>query len=239
MGNPLYSLVIPMKDEAESVYALIQEIEEVMTSMGQPWELICINDGSKDETEEHLCTLLRSKAFLRLLSFTRCFGQSACLEAGFARARGEFVITLDGDGQNDPADIPKLVAAVGGWDLVCGERIARQDPWLKKKVSRLANAIRRWICQDGIRDTGCSLKIYRASALRQIKMYEGMHRFLPALFHIAGFRVRQIPVGHRERRAGKSKYPFYKRLIRPLLDLFAVAWMRRRALRYTIAREIP
>lgn len=232
-----YSVVIPLKDEEENLLPLVAELEPVMESLKAPWELICVDDGSKDNTLSLLRKLSREKPYLRVLVFAKNSGQSSAFDAGFKAARGEYVITLDGDRQNDPRDIPALVAAMSQADLVVGWRKERRDPWVKRLSSKIANAIRSRVCHDGVLDTGCSLKVYRTSCLRHLKMYKGMHRFLPALFQIEGFRVTQLAVHHRERTRGVTKYSFSSRLIAPLLDMLVVAWMRRRHLGYTIARE--
>lgn len=232
-----YSIVIPIKNEEDNIKDLIEEIEPVMKQIGRPWELICIDDGSTDKSLAILQSLCAFKPFLRVLTFTRNYGQSSAFSAGFEASKGEFVITLDGDRQNDPQDIPRLISAISDSDLVVGWRVHRRDTWKKRWISKLSNAVRSRVCKDGMHDTGCSLKIYRRSALQKIKMYKGMHRFLPALFLIEGFRIKEIPVKHRERTKGKTKYHFFNRSIGPFLDLFAVWWMRRRALHHTIREE--
>lgn len=237
-ATPTYSVVIPMKDEEENVVDLIEELEPVMESLGKAWELICIDDGSRDGTRALLHDLARNKGYLRLIAFAGNYGQSSAFDAGFRAARGEYVITLDGDRQNDPADIPKMTTAVEGYDLVCGRRAKRRDSWFKRLTSRLANGIRGRLCRDGVQDTGCSLKVYRTSCLRNIKMYHGMHRFLPALFRIEGYRTTEVDVNHREREKGKSKYNIFNRGFKTISDMFAVMWMRRRQLRYTVDQDI-
>ncbi len=233
-----YSIVVPIKDEEENIEDLVAEIEPVMERMGQPWELICVDDGSTDRSLLILQDLCKKKRFLRVLTFTRNFGQSAAFAAGFEAARGELIITLDGDRQNDPSDIPKLTAAMTDCDLVVGWRVNRRDPWKKRIVSRLSNWVRSRLCRDEMHDTGCSLKVYRKESLKRIKMYKGMHRFLPALFKIEGLRVKEIPVNHRERAKGATKYHFFNRSIGPIIDMFVVRWMRRRALHHKVREEI-
>lgn len=232
------SVVIPIKNEEENIVDLIEELEPVMNQLGKPWELICIEDGSTDQSLSILQDLCHKKSYLRVLAFTRNFGQSSAFAAGFEAARGEFIVTLDGDRQNDPKDIPKLMEAIQVSDLVVGWRVNRRDPWKKRIVSRVSNKIRGRLCQDDMHDTGCSLKAYRKEALRKIKMYKGMHRFLPALFKIEGLQVIEIPVNHRDRSKGKTKYNFFNRSIGPIVDMFAVRWMRQRALRHEIREEI-
>lgn len=237
--SPKYSIVIPLKDEQDNLVPLIEELEPVMVGLKAPWELICIDDGSKDATRSILEGLAQKKEYLRLLVFDRNYGQSSGFDAGFQAARGEYVITMDGDRQNDPADIPQLLQAMEGYDLVCGRRVNRRDTAWKRVVSLLANKVRGRLCGDGMHDTGCSLKVYRTSCLRRITLYQGMHRFLPALFSIQGFRTKEIPVNHRPRTSGKTKYHFFNRSFNTLFDLFAVMWMRKRHLHYKVDREIP
>ncbi|NGX55477.1 MAG: Undecaprenyl-phosphate 4-deoxy-4-formamido-L-arabinose transferase [Chlamydiae bacterium] len=234
-----YSVIIPLKDEEENIEELIEELEPVMQGLGpdHPWELICVDDGSTDRTLLILQELCKIKPYLRVLAFTQNFGQSSGFAAGFQAARGRYLITLDGDRQNDPADIPKLTAAIAENDLVVGWRVNRRDPFEKKIISKISNTIRRYCCHDGIHDTGCSLKVYRKEALEKIKMYHGMHRFLPALFKIEGLRVKEIPVRHRERAKGKTKYHLLNRSLGPILDMFVVRWMRRRHLKHQIREE--
>jgi len=233
-----FSVVIPIKNEEDNIKDLVQELEPVMERLRQKWELICIDDGSTDRSLLILQDLCKQKPYMRILSFTRNFGQSAAFAAGFKAACGELIITLDGDRQNDPADIPKLTAAIADCDLVVGWRVNRKDTLQKKAISRLSNWIRSRLCRDGIHDTGCSLKIYRKEALSSIKMYRGMHRFLPALFKIEGLRVKEIPVNHRERSKGATKYHFFNRSLGPIVDMFVVRWMRDRALHPQIREEI-
>ncbi len=234
-----YSVIIPLKNEEGNIIELVDELESVMVSLGAPWELICINDGSTDDTSKILNELLKTKPYLQVITFERNYGQSSAFDAGFKQACGEWLISLDGDRQNDPSDIPKLISAAQTSDLVCGHRVNRRDPWHKKITSKLANFIRSRMCRDEIHDTGCSLKVYRTSCLRSIKMYQGMHRFLPALFKIEGFRVSEVPVNHRERVKGKTKYNFFNRSFNTVADMLAVRWMWKRRLHYRIHKETP
>lgn len=233
-----FSVVIPLKNEEENIIDLITELEPIMEKMQAPWELLCIDDGSTDNTVRELSKIAANKPFVRILIFDRNYGQSCAFDAGFKNAKGEWVITLDGDRQNDPADIPRLVEMTENYDLVCGYRVNRRDPWHKKITSKLANFVRGYLCQDNIHDTGCSLKIYRQSCLNHIKMYKGMHRFLPALFKIEGFRITEIPVNHRERIRGQTKYNLFNRSFNTIVDMLAVRWMRKRHVNYRINKEI-
>lgn len=229
-----YSIVIPLKNEEENIVDLISEIEPVMEAEKLPWELICVNDGSTDGTLKVLQELKKEKKYLRILSFDKNHGQTSAFDAGFKASLGRFIITLDGDRQNDPRDIPKLTALKSTYDLVAGWRAHRKDPVSKKITSRAANFIRSRLCNDGIHDTGCSLKLYRKSSLDKIKLFHGMHRFLPALFKIEGFRIIEVPVNHRERTKGQTKYNFFNRSFNTIADMLAVRWMGKRRLMYRV-----
>lgn len=235
----VYSVVIPMKNEEENVFDLIEELEPIMQQLKKPWEIVCIDDGSTDATLKILSQLSETRPHLRTIVFEKNYGQSSAFDAGFKSALGEYIITLDGDRQNDPADIPKLLDKIQTHDLVCGSRVNRKDPWIKKITSYLANLVRSRVCKDGVKDTGCSLKVYKKSSLSRIKMYQGMHRFLPALFQIEGFKVAEVPVNHRERVKGVTKYNFLNRSFNTIADMLAVRWMRNRQLHYKIDKELP
>ncbi len=229
-----YSVVIPLKDEEENIEPLIEELESAMQKVTTSWELICVDDGSQDKTLPLLQKMQLTRPHLKIVAFDRNYGQSSAFDIGFKTSRGEYIITLDGDRQNDPSDIPKLIAAKGTYDLVCGRRLKRQDSLLKKFLSFIANHVRSRLCGDGIMDTGCSLKIYRAECLRQVKLFHGMHRFLPALFLIEGYSVKEVPVNHRKREKGHTKYNFFNRSLNTIADMFAVRWMRKRRLQYKV-----
>ncbi|MGZ3634359.1 MAG: glycosyltransferase family 2 protein, partial [Parachlamydiaceae bacterium] len=214
-----YSVVVPLKNEEENLEELVEEIVPVMQGQEFPWELICVDDGSTDGTRKRLTELQERYPELRVIFFDQNYGQSSAFDAGFKAARGEFVITLDGDRQNDPQDIPKLIAEITDADLVCGRRLRRKDTFIKRMTSLLANAVRSRLCKDGVQDTGCSLKIYRTACLKEIKMFHGMHRFLPALFVIEGFRIKEIDVNHRERSKGQTKYNFFNRSFNTIADM--------------------
>jgi glycosyltransferase involved in cell wall biosynthesis len=174
-----------------------------------------------------------------VLQFDRNYGQSSAFDAGFKHAMGKWLISLDGDGQNDPRDIPRLLEKRYEAELICGKRQGRQDTPFKRLISRIANFVRSRACGDGAEDTGCSLKVYNAHALAQIKLFDGMHRFLPALFVIEGFRVSNVAVSHRARKAGQSKYSLRNRNLNTVVDMLAVRWMRKRRLRYSLISAEP
>lgn len=233
-----YSVIIPIKDEEHNIPTLTDEIKSVMNQLNEPWELIYVDDGSKDGSLNVLNKLKNNTPELKVLSFTRNFGQSSAFDAGFKKAAGDFIITLDGDLQNDPKDIPLLLQSLGNHDMICGWRHQRQDSILKRVISRPSNIIRSKLCQDQVHDTGCSLKVFRRSSLLKIRGFHGMHRFFPALFKAEGFSVTEVKVSHRARTQGKSKYHIFNRSIGPILDLLAVYWMRKRRLRYEINKDV-
>lgn len=235
----VYSVVIPLKNEEENVRELLDELNNVMNGLNTPWEILCVDDGSTDNTLAELQKIKLGLPHLRILSFDKNYGQSSAFDAGFKAAKGTFIITLDGDRQNDPHDIPKLIEASQTADLVVGNRQRkRRDPWSKRWISKIANFVRSRLCQDHVSDTGCSLKLYRKACLEKIKLYHGMHRFLPALFKIEGFTLCEVPVNHRERTRGKTKYNFFNRSFNTIADLFAVRWMIKRHLKYRITKEL-
>ncbi|MGK5594737.1 MAG: glycosyltransferase family 2 protein [Parachlamydiaceae bacterium] len=236
--NPIYSIVIPLKNEEENIRDLVEEIVPVMNALKSSWELICIDDGSTDQTLFYLKELQQEHANLRILAFEKNYGQSSAFDAGFKAAKGQFIITMDGDRQNDPRDIPSLIALADQADLVTGHRVNRKDPFSKRIISRFANFIRSRFCRDEVPDTGCSLKLYRRECLDKIKLYQGMHRFLPALFKIEGFKIAVVPVNHRERVKGYTKYHFFNRSFNTVADMLAVRWMSNRRLSYQIKKEV-
>lgn len=234
---PLLSVVVPAYNEEENIEPLLRELVARLEEIGKPFEILLVDDGSADRGPEIARALARQEARLRVLRLLERSGQSAAFDAGFRAARGELIVTMDADLQNDPADLRGLLDALPGWDAVVGWRRVRRDSWLKRVSSRLSNAIRNRVSGDRIIDTGCSLKLFRREALRSIKMYDGMHRFLPTLLRLEGLRVREVPVNHRPRVRGRSKYNVRNRAVRAFLDLLAVRWMRARRLRYRVEPE--
>ncbi len=228
------SLVIPVFNERENLEPLVGEITGSLAGTGWRYEVILVDDGSSDGSEAVLAGLGKRHPELRVVRFARNAGQTAAIDAGFHRARGEVVVTLDADLQNDPADIPRLVRELDGWDAVVGVRATRRDSFVRRVSSRIANYVRNRLSDETITDTGCSLKAYRREALATLKLYRGMHRFLPTLLKMEGRRVRELPVGHRPRVHGDSKYGIGNRLVPSFVDLLAVRWMKKRALRYEV-----
>ena len=238
MATPDISVVIPAYNEQESVADCVREVRGVLMQIGRTFEIIVVDDGSTDGTLNVIRDVKATVPELRAIGFQRNCGQTAALDAGFREARGAIVVTLDADLQNDPADIPSLLEKLGEWDAVCGVRTKRADTLVRRLSSRVANAVRNRLTGEDITDTGCSLKAYRREFLIRLKLFEGMHRFLPTLLRLAGARVTETPVNHRPRVRGKTKYGIRNRVFKGLGDLLAVRWMQRRWLRYKIKEEI-
>jgi dolichol-phosphate mannosyltransferase len=225
---PRLSIVVPVYNESESLPCLVEEIRRAMRKVGDSYEMLFVDDCSRDHSLTTLRELRQEEKRLRIVCLKEHGGQSAALAAGFSAARAPVTITLDADLQNDPDDIPELLAALEDADVVSGIRIDRQDTWKRRFSSRIANSVRRWILGDSIHDVGCSLKAFRTDWLRDLPVFDGMHRFLPALIEIGGGRVKQIPVRHRPRRHGESTYGVHNRLWRGLGDLLAIRWLKQR-----------
>lgn len=229
---PALSVVVPLYNEEENVALLQAELASALA--GTDHEIIFVDDGSRDGTVSRLTKAPE----VRLLRFEKNAGQSAALYAGANAARGQVVVLIDGDLQNDPADIPRLLAAIkGGADLVCGYRARRKDTLLKRLTSRIANFVRSRFTKDGVRDTGCTLKAMRRECVRALVPFKGMHRFIPALIKGAGYTLVEIPVNHRSRRFGRSKYGLGNRAVRATIDMFGVRWLLSRQLRYKASEE--
>jgi glycosyltransferase involved in cell wall biosynthesis len=223
---PVLSVVVPVHNEEDNVGPLLEGLHAVLEGLGQPYELLFVDDGSTDSTLARLRAAAGRLPALRVVRLRGNFGQTAALAAGFDLARGALIVTLDGDGQNDPADIPRLLDKLKeGYDVVSGWRRQRQDPfWTRRLPSQAANALISWITGVHLHDYGCSLKVYRREIVRDIALYGEMHRFLPALARWVGASVGEIPVGHWPRRRGASKYGL-GRTVRVLLDLVTVKFL--------------
>ena len=228
------SIVIPVYNERDNLEPLLREILASLGGLGRTYEVLMVDDGSTDGSEEVLRRLRAGHPCLRVVRFARNAGQTAAMDAGFRRARGDVIVTLDADLQNDPVDIPRLLGEMPGWDAIVGVRAVRRDNLVRRVSSRVANYVRNRLSDESISDTGCSLKAYRRNALQRLVLYDGMHRFLPTLLKMEGFRVREMPVGHRPRAHGRSKYGISNRLVPSFVDLLAVRWMKRRKLRYEV-----
>jgi dolichol-phosphate mannosyltransferase len=231
--QPEISVVVPVCNEAENIEPLAREVDAALRARA-PYELIFVDDGSTDATAETVRRLReRELPQLRLLQHSFRSGQSAAVRSGVSAARATWVATLDGDGQNDPADLPKFLVARSdpanaGARLIMGNRVTRRDTWLRRLSSRIANGVRGGLLGDGTPDTGCGIKIFERDMFLSLPAFDHMHRFLPALFQRAGSRVVSIPVNHRPRTRGRSKYGVHNRLWVGIVDLFGVMWLKAR-----------
>jgi len=223
---PELSVVIPILNEAPNLEPLYRELTETLGAWGRPYEVIFVDDGSSDESFEVLRGLQARDRAIRVVQLRRNFGQTAAFAAGFALARGRLIATSDGDLQNDPHDIPGMVARMEqGYDIVCGWRKNRKDPWLTRRLpSMMANRLISWSMGVPLNDYGCSLKVFRAEVIKPLRLYGEMHRFLPALASEMGVRIAEVPVNHRPRVHGRSKYGI-SRTIRVVLDLLTVKFL--------------
>jgi glycosyltransferase involved in cell wall biosynthesis len=240
-STPWISVVVPIKDERENIQPLASQLLKVFEarpeSVTAPFELLFVDDGSTDGSSQILDELLTQSSSIRVIRLDRNHGQTAAFDAGFRQARGKLIATMDGDLQYDPNDFLKLLSYSDRYDLVCGRRQARHDHVIRRWSSTIANRVRNWVVHDGISDTGCSLKVFNKAVVIRIPLFKNMHRFFPALAQMYGFTVAEVPVQHFPRAHGMSKYGVGNRLFAGLYDLFAVRWMQKRCLNYTM-REI-
>jgi dolichol-phosphate mannosyltransferase len=226
------SVVVPVYNEEQNVPILQRELTTALASVN--YEIIFVDDGSRDETAAQIQPDERT----RVLRFELNAGQSAAIYAGLQAAQGEVAVLIDGDLQNDPADIPKLLAEIDrGADLVCGYRAERKDTLVKRLTSRIANFVRSRFTRDYVRDTGCTLKAMRRECIAALVPFKGMHRFIPALIRGAGYRLIEVPVSHRPRRFGQSKYGLGNRALRATIDMFGVRWLLSRRLNFKISQS--
>jgi dolichol-phosphate mannosyltransferase len=237
-SSPWASVIIPIKDERENLSPLLASLLKVMDShersQSHPYEIIFVDDGSGDGSSDELDRLAREHSQVQVFHFDRNYGKTCALEAGFHQSSGEIIIQIDGDLQQDSEDILKLLPYTASHDVVCGWRQQRQDGLVKKISSLIANRVRNSFTHDGVHDTGCPLKVFRRSVLERIRLFEGMHRFFPALALMHGFTVTEVPVRHYARIHGVSKYGMGNRLFKSLYDLIAVRWMQQRVLLYKL-----
>jgi glycosyltransferase involved in cell wall biosynthesis len=236
-GEPEISVVIPVYNEEENLPVLAAEIRAAMETVARPYEVILVDDGSTDTSPGVMARLAREDSRIRILR-QRNSGQSAALDAGFRHARGGIVVTLDADLQNDPADIPRLLEKMDGFDIVNGVRARRRDTWVRRASSKIANGIRNRVTHESVTDVGCTLRAMRIEYLRRIPVFNGMHRFLPTLLRMEGARVTEVPVNHRPRLHGQPKYNIRNRIFRALADLFGVRWMQARWVDRRLAEEV-
>lgn len=234
-GGPDLSVVVPVYNERENLAPLVAALHEALGPLARPYEILLVDDGSTDGSGEAIDRLAAADPRVRGLHLERNAGQSAALHAGFRAARGPVLVTLDADLQNDPADIPALLAALERADAACGMRQGRQDRFLTRLASRVANRIRDFVLRDGIVDTGCSLKALQREDALCLPLFRGMHRFIPALLQMGGRTVAQVPVRHHPRRHGVSKYSAIRgRALQGLVDLAGVCWLKARHPSYRV-----
>ena len=233
LTSPAVSVVVPIFNEEESIGILQSELRDALK--GHDYEIIFVDDGSVDQTVERI----QPQENVRVIRFEKNTGQSAAIYAGLKAVRGPTAVLIDGDLQNDPRDIPKLLAEIArGADLVCGYRAERRDTLVKRLTSRIANTIRSRYTKDGVRDTGCTLKAMRRECVDALVPFKGMHRFIPALVKGAGYSLVEIPVNHRPRQFGESKYGLGNRALRATIDMFGVRWLLSRRLNYKLRERL-
>ena len=239
VSAPDLSVVFPVYNEEENLPILLEEIARALDPTGRPYEVIAVDDGSRDRSLFVLHELRARYPQLRVLTFAKNSGQTAALDAGWRAARGRYVVSLDADLQNDPADIPAMLRRLeeGAVDMVIGVRVNRNDTWSRRMQSRIGNGVRNWLTHDQVTDTGCSLKLVKREAVEKVKLFTGMHRFLPTLVRMQGYNVVEMPVNHRARQFGVSKYGAMNRAFRGLADCLAVRWMGKRLLTYELNEE--
>jgi dolichol-phosphate mannosyltransferase len=226
---PVLSVVLPIYNESEAIMPVLRELCDVLEkNWPSDWEVLAVNDGSIDDTPDRIQEVASEHPGIRLINLKKNVGQSGALWMGFQEAASDWIATLDADGQNDPADLPGLREKLGDADAAFGYRANRQDTWSKRYGSKLANGFRNSVLKEDIIDTGCAIKIFRKTLTQRLTPWNGMHRFLGSLFTMQGAVIVQMPVNHRARTAGTSKYTNFGRLKKTIWDLFAVRWLRSR-----------
>ncbi|MUM76886.1 glycosyltransferase [Pseudodesulfovibrio sp. F-1] len=233
-----FSVVLPVFNEQDNLETLFAEIRRAADSTGRPWEAVFVDDCSTDRSLEIIRALAGSHPEVRYVAFAENRGQSAAFCAGFDVADSQVIVTMDSDLQNDPADIPRMLAAFGqDCEMVVGWRARRKDTLVKRISSRIANTIRDWFTDDGVHDTGCSLKVMRADMLRRLPRFRNMHRYFPILMKMQGARISEVKVNHRERFSGVSKYGTLDRALAGIYDLIGVQWLIKRHIDYAVKEK--
>ena len=234
---PYLSIIIPVYNERNNLIPLEDKLDRELKKLNLSYEIILIDDGSNDGSLHLIKCMQEHNPLIRFIQFGHNHGQSAAFAAGFKAARGDIFVTLDADLQNNPADIPLLLEKIKDYDVVCGWRHKRNDPWIKRVSSKIGNAVRNKLSEEEIADTGCSLKAFRRECFDNVKLFKGMHRFFPTLMKMEGFRVTQVKVSHHPRLHGESKYNIRNRLVSSFQDLMAIRWMKKRQINYDIIKE--
>ena len=238
MGAIEISAVVPVYNEEQNLPILVSRLSEVLEGLRLSYEMIFVDDGSADRSREILREIVSRYPSLRIIGFKENRGLSAALLAGIREAQGSKIITLDSDLQNDPGDIPKLLGHLDRYDMATGWRQRREDPWLKKISSKIANAIRNRLSGEEIKDSACTLRAFKKECIREIPVFNGMHRFLSTLVKMEGYKIIEVPVSHHPRKFGKSKYNIRNRMGRSFVDLLGVRWMKKRRIHYDIEERI-
>ncbi|MBI5686078.1 MAG: glycosyltransferase family 2 protein [Verrucomicrobia bacterium] len=239
--RPILSLVVPVYNEEDNLRPLTEAIREAMKTVGVTYEVVLTDDGSKDKSWEIMKQLAAADTRIRVQKFAYNCGETAASEAGMRAARGQYIVTIDADLQNDPKDLPGFLEALKTYDCVCGTRVASRgegDNWIRIASSRIANWVRNSLSEENITDAGCTYRAFKRECIDKVKLYRGMHRFLPTLFKMEGYTVTEIPVSNNPRLAGESKYGVWNRLFKSFHDLLAVRWMKKRVLNYRVAERV-
>ena len=234
------SIVIPVYNEEENLPLLWPELRGVLEPLGLAFEVVFVDDGSRDRSAEIIRGFREADPRVRLVRLKANAGETAATDAGLKAARGRLVAVMDADLQNDPHDLPMLLSHLDRWDAVTGWRVKRGegDDWLRRVSSRIANRMRNALSDETIQDSGCTFRAFRRECLRDLVLYRGFHRFIPTLLKMRGYRVVEVPVNHRPRRFGRSKYGVWNRAFVALADLLVVRWMKDRLLRYEVAEDL-
>jgi dolichol-phosphate mannosyltransferase len=232
------SVVVPVYNEEENLPILVPKLLEVLKGLRKTYEVIFVDDGSSDGSGGVLRGMATRYPSIRILRFKANRGLSAALIAGMREARGDILVTLDSDLQNDPADIPKLLRELDHYDMATGWRQKREDPWLKRISSRIGNTVRNRLSGENIQDSACTLRAFKRECVQEIWVFNGMHRFLSTLVKMKGYRIIEVPVAHHQRKFGKSKYNIRNRMVRSFIDLLVVRWMKRRRIDYEIEERV-
>jgi dolichol-phosphate mannosyltransferase len=236
--NVRISVVIPVYNEEENLPILVPQLAEVLGRLGKSYEMVFVDDGSTDGSRQLLRALISRYPQLRLFGLRKNCGETAAGAAGIKEARGDVIITMDADLQNDPKDIPGMLEYLKEYDMVTGWRQKREDSWVKRITSKIANGIRNGLSGETVRDSGCTFRAYKRKCLQNIKLFKGMHRFMPTLVKMEGFRVVEVPITHHPRQFGASKYTTWNRMWRAFVDLLAVKWMKSRRIHYEIEERV-